>query len=165
MSDLELNGKYMCYTHWFLCLHCLFSCSVIHICILHALYKIYALFIPQTLYLYVFFLCMRILFPMHCMFRTQTYARLFYMHCYCACMLHVMYALTHSTFYAKSMFGTHFVFYRTCIFYAHSLLCFICYAFIFIYCRNLLLLAKQTASNIQQSYLSLYCTSLNILKN
>ena len=58
------------------------------------------------------------------MFHTQTYARLYYMHCYCTYMLHAMYALTHSTFYMKSMFDTHFVFYRTCVFYAHSMLWF-----------------------------------------
>jgi len=55
MSDLELNGKSMFYTHWFLCPHCLFSCATIHACILHALYKIYALFIPHTHCIYMYF--------------------------------------------------------------------------------------------------------------
>ena len=42
----------------------------------------------------------------------------------CAYMLHATYALTHPTFYMKSMFAAHFVLCATCLLYAHSLLWF-----------------------------------------
>ena len=64
------------------------------------------------------------------------------MHSYCAYVLHAMYALAHSTFHVKSMFGTLSVFYTTCLFYAHSLLWF-CLIYLHVY------LLQQLAPSIE----------------
>jgi hypothetical protein len=145
------------YVHCLLCQVCLFSCSIVHACILHAL-----------------------IHYSHCLFRTRTRARAHkhthtHTHSFCmyyflyvglyqivlfvlfvlyefvvvivvvvvvsAYMQHAIYVLTHSTFYMTSMFDTHFVFYTTCVFYAHSLVWF------YLICLHIYLLQKLTLSS------------------